>query len=100
MSEVLVLVEDVDGVVRKATLELLTIARRFGDPAAVFIGSPSDDAVAALGKYGAEKIYTVDDADVRGYLVAPKAEVLKQLVDASAPAAVLVTASQDGKEVA
>ena len=47
MSEILVLVDHVDGAVRKTTNELLTIARRLGEPSAVFIGSPSDDAVAA-----------------------------------------------------
>ena len=35
MSEVLVLVDHVDGHVRKTTLELLTIARRLGEPSAV-----------------------------------------------------------------
>src|SRR5664279_2162007 len=38
MAEVLVLVEHLDGVVRKTALELLTIARRLGEPSAVFIG--------------------------------------------------------------
>ena len=75
MSEVLVLVDHVDGAVRKTTNELLTIARRLGEPSAVFIGSLSDDATAALKQYGAEKIYAVDDADIKGFLVAPKAEV-------------------------
>ena len=28
---------------------------------------------------GAEKIYVVDDAEIKGYLVAPKAEALAQL---------------------
>ncbi len=100
MSEVLVLVDHVDGAVRKTTNELLTIARRLGEPSAVFIGSPSDDAVTALKQYGAEKIYVVDDADINGYLVAPKAEVLAQLVGSASPAAVLVTASNEGKEIA
>ena len=27
-------------------------------------------------KYGAEKVYVVDDAEIKGYLVAPKAEAL------------------------
>ncbi len=40
MSEILVLVDHVDGNVRKTTSELLTIARRLGEPSAVFIGSP------------------------------------------------------------
>jgi len=78
----------------------LTIARRLGEPSAVFIGSPSDDAVAALKGYGAEKIYVVDDAEVKGYLVAPKAEVLQQLVEKAGPGAVLISSNAEGKEVA
>ena len=100
MSEVLVLVDHVDGAVRKITNELLTIARRLGEPSAVFIGSLSDDAAAALKSFGAEKIYVVDDADIKGYLVAPKAQVLAQLVGSASPAAVLVSASAEGKEIA
>lgn len=100
MSEVLVLVDHVDGAVRKTTNELLTIARRLGEPSAVFIGQLTDDATAALKQYGAEKIYAVDDADIKDYLVAPKAEVLAELVGSASPAAVLVTASAEGKEIA
>jgi len=80
MSEVLVLVDHVDGKVTKPTLELLTIARRLGEPSAVVIGDASS-ATDTLKEYGAARIYTVDDADVTGYLVAPKAEVLAQLVE-------------------
>ncbi|HET7691401.1 MAG TPA: electron transfer flavoprotein subunit alpha/FixB family protein [Nocardioidaceae bacterium] len=100
MAEVLVLVDHVDGAVRKTTHELLTIARRLGEPSAVFIGSLSDDAAASLKSNGAEKIYTVDDADIKGFLVAPKAEVLAQLVGSASPAAVLISASVEGKEIA
>ena len=100
MAEVLVLVDHVDGAVRKTTNELLTIARRLGEPSAVFIGSLSDDATAALKQYGAEKIYAVDDADIKGYLVAPKAEALAQIVGSASPAAVLISASTEGKEIA
>ena len=52
MSEVLVLVDHVDGKVTKPTLELLTIARRLGEPSAVFIGDASA-AAETLGKFGA-----------------------------------------------
>jgi len=54
VSEILVLVDHVDGVVGKTTNELLTIARRLGEPSAVFIG-PGDTASAAesLKAYGA-----------------------------------------------
>lgn len=100
MSEILVLVDHVDGAVRKTTNELLTIARRLGEPSAVFIGSPSDDAVAALKTFGAEKIYVVDDAEIKGYLVAPKAEALQQLVEKTNPGAVLISSAAEGKEIA
>src|SRR5919107_2738132 len=99
MSEVLVLVDHVGGSVRKTTNEMLTIARRLGEPSAVFIGQLSDDAAAALRRYGAEKIYVVDPNAVGPYLVTPKAEVLAQLVESASPAAVLVSSSAEGKEV-
>jgi electron transfer flavoprotein alpha subunit len=99
MAEILVLVDHVDGNVRKTTNELLTIARRLGEPSAVYIGS-GDAPADALKKFGAEKIYVVDDADIKGYLVAPKAEALAQLVEKAAPGAVLISSSAEGKEIA
>jgi electron transfer flavoprotein alpha subunit len=102
MSEVLVLIDHLDGAVRKPTYELLTIAKRLGEPSAVFIGGAdaAAGAVEAVKKYGAEKVYVVDDADIRGYLVAPKAEVLQQLAAKTSPAAILITSSSEGKEIA
>ena len=100
MAEVLVLVDHIDGVVRKTTCELLTIARRLGEPSAVFIGTGFDAARETLAQYGAEKVYRVESADVTDYLVAPKAEVLASLVASAAPAAVLIPSSPEGKEIA
>ena len=83
MSEVLVVIDHVDGEVKKPTYELLTIAKRLGEPSAVFFGSPEQgDAVAEkVKKYGAGKVYVVDDAQIKGFLVAPKAEALQQLAE-------------------
>ena len=53
MTEVLVLVERADGSIRKATLELLTLARRLGEPAALVCGPLDDATTAVLGEYGA-----------------------------------------------
>ena len=102
MSEVLVLVDHVQGAVRKPTYELLTIARRIGEPSAVYIG-PADKAAEAtekLAAHGAEKVYVVDDTEIRGYLVAPVAEALQQLMEQASPAAVLLPSTSEGKEVA
>jgi electron transfer flavoprotein alpha subunit len=100
MSEVLVLVDHADGVVRKTTAELLTIAARLGEPAAVFIGPGLDSARAFLAQYGAEKVYVLDSPELSDYLVAPKAEALAQLVGQASPAAVLITSTAEGKEIA
>src|SRR5262245_34965865 len=93
MAEVLVVVE---GGVKKVHLEMLTIARTLGTPAAVVFGSADADS-DNLGEFGAEKIYT---AEVGDYLVAPKATVVADLVRRVEPAAVLLASTQEGKEIA
>jgi electron transfer flavoprotein alpha subunit len=100
MAEVLVLVDHVDGAVRKTTLELLTIARRIGEPSAVFLGTGVESATASLSEYGAAKVYVVDAPEIDSYLVVPKADALTQIAQASSPAAILVTSSSEGKEIA
>ena len=102
MSEVLVVIDHADGEVKKPTFELLTLARRLGEPVAVFFGSPDKaDAVAEkVKKYGAAKLYVIDDAQIKGFLVAPKAEALQQLAEKSSPAAILLPSSFENKEVA
>jgi electron transfer flavoprotein alpha subunit len=102
MSEILVLVDHADGAVRKPTYELLTIAKRLGEPSAVFIGSAdkADAAVEAVKKYGAEKVYVVDDSEIKGYLVAPKAEALQQIAAQADPGAILISSNAEGKEIA
>ncbi len=100
MAEVLVLVDHVDGQVRKTTTELLTIARRIGEPSAVFVGAGFDAAKEVLAAFGAAKVYRCESADLTDYLVAPQAELLAQLVEKVSPAAVLVSSSPEGKEVA
>lgn len=100
MAPVLVLVDHVGGDVRKTTTEMLTMAARLGEPAAVFVGEGLDSAQATLAEYGAQTIYQVTDPAVTGHLVAPTAEVLATLVAKTQPAAVLLAASGEGKEIA
>jgi len=100
MAEILVLVDAVDGVVSKATLELLTKARQLGEPSAVFVGPGVDVVADRLAEYGAQKIYVADAEELGSYLVTPKVAVLSQLVRDVRPAAVLVVSTAEGKEVA
>src|SRR5436190_24367936 len=102
MAEVLVLVDAVDGTVKKVTFELLTAARRLGEPAAVVLGAPGTAAGVKeqLGEYGAAKVYVAESDDIAGYSVAPKAEALAAVAQQATPAAVLVSSSAENKEIA
>jgi electron transfer flavoprotein alpha subunit len=102
MSEVLVVIDHVAAEVKKPTYELLTLARRLGEPSAVFFGSPEAGAGVAekVKGYGAAKVYVIDDAQIKGFLVAPKAEALQQLAEKTSPAAILLPSTFENKEVA
>ncbi|WP_179468197.1 electron transfer flavoprotein subunit alpha/FixB family protein [Mycolicibacterium vinylchloridicum] len=102
MAEVLVLVEHAEGAVKKVTAELITAARTLGEPAAVVIGAPGTAAplVDALKEAGAAKIYVAESADAESYLITPFVDVLASLVESATPAAVLLAANADGKEIA
>ncbi|MER7398952.1 electron transfer flavoprotein subunit alpha/FixB family protein [Streptomyces sp. NPDC000151] len=100
MAEVLVFVDHVDGAVRKPTLELLTLARRIGDPVAVSLGNGAADTAAALAEHGAVKVLTADAPEFGEYLVAPKVDALQAAYEAVSPAAVLLPSSAEGKEIA
>lgn len=100
MAEVLVLVEHSNGEVKKVTHELLTLARRIGQPAAVVVGAGGDKAVDDLAANGAERVYVATGEGIDDYVVTPTVAALAAAVEAAEPAAVLVAATADAKEAA
>jgi electron transfer flavoprotein alpha subunit len=102
MGEVVVLVEHADGALKKVTSELITAARVLGEPAAVVVGKPgtADPLVDGLKAAGAAKIYVAESDTAEKYLITPSVDVLAALAESASPAAVLLAASADGKEIA
>jgi electron transfer flavoprotein alpha subunit len=100
MSEVLVVAEHAESHVAKPAFELLTLARRLGEPVAVVFGETDETVAKALGEYGASRVLSVIDPSIDDYLVAPKAEALAQIADSMKPAAILITSTPEGKEIA
>ena len=100
MPEVLVVAEHADSHVSKPAFELLTLARRLGDPVAVIFGEIDDTVAKALGEYGATRVLLVAYPAINDYLVAPKAEALAQIAEKLQPAAILITSTPEGKEIA
>jgi electron transfer flavoprotein alpha subunit len=100
MSEVLIVAEQVDSHVSKPALELLTLARRLGDPVAVVFGETDEAVAKTLGEFGATRVLFVADSSIVDYLVAPKAEALAQIAASSELVAILISSTPEGKEIA
>ena len=100
MAEVLVLAEHTGGEVKKVTLELLALARQFGEPAAVWAGPGAAEGQARLAEYGAARVYVAGGSEFTGYVAAPEAELLASLVEQKSPVAVLLASTGQNKELA
>jgi electron transfer flavoprotein alpha subunit len=100
MAEVLVLAEHAGGEVKKVTCELITLARRFGEPAVVWAGPGAEEGQPRCAEFGAARVYVASDAAFDDYVVAPTAALLAQLVKEKAPALVLVAGTPEAKEIA
>jgi electron transfer flavoprotein alpha subunit len=100
MAEVLVLAEHADGEVKKVTCELITLARRFGEPAVVWTGPGAEQGQQRCAEFGAARIYVDADPGFDRYVVAPTAELLAELVRDKAPGLVLIAGTAEGREIA
>ena len=102
MAEVLVLVEHAEGALKKVTPELITAARKLGEPSAVVVGAKGTAAplTDGLKEAGAAKIYVAESDVANDYLITPFVDVLASLVESAGAAGVVLAASADGKEIA
>jgi electron transfer flavoprotein alpha subunit len=100
MPQILVLAEHDGDLVKKVTTELLTLARSLGEPVVAWAGPGAEAAAGRLAEFGATRVYAAASPDFDDYVVAPKAELLARLAESQPPAAVLIAATQEGREVA
>jgi len=100
VSTVLVLVHHDDGIIRKPSLELLTLARRLGDPAAVVHGDAGDLLIDTLGRYGATTVYAIAPPEPPAYRPVVEALAVAELAARTTPVAVLITSGPSGTEIA
>jgi electron transfer flavoprotein alpha subunit len=100
MTEILILAEHDGETVKKVTGELLTLARRFGEPVALWVGPGAEAARERLAGLGAAKVYVADSDGVTDHPVVPAVDLLTDLVGRVSPAAVLIASTAEGKEIA
>src|SRR5260370_37117766 len=100
MAEILVLAEHSGETVKKVTGELLTLARRFGEPAAVWFGPGAEAGRERLAEFGAVRVHVAGGDDLDDYVAAPRPGEPAALVAAQSHAAVLLHAGPEGEAVA
>jgi electron transfer flavoprotein alpha subunit len=100
MSEVLIVADQVDSHVSKPALELLTLARRLGEPVAVVFAESDETVAKTLAEYGATRVLFATNPALTDFLVAPKAEALAQIAGDVGAAAILISSTPEGKEIA
>ncbi|MGC8491863.1 MAG: electron transfer flavoprotein subunit alpha/FixB family protein [Syntrophobacteraceae bacterium] len=93
------------GAFRRVTYEVASEGRRLADAlgigvCAVAVGSGVADKAAELGRYGVDKVYVADDPALENYLAEAYVPVIADMVAKCDPAAVILSASVDGKDLA
>jgi electron transfer flavoprotein alpha subunit len=99
MSSVLFLVDHTGGKITKAAGELATFAKTAGESVAVVLSSNPAEIITQLSAFGVDKVITAA-GDWDKYSSAAAADALAQIIAAEKPAAVLITSSARGKEIA
>ncbi len=89
---------------RRVTNEVASEGRRIADAlgmglVAVALGSGISAKAAELGKFGVDKVYVVDDPALEYYLAETYVPVIAEIVKKISPAAVLLPASVDGRDL-
>lgn len=92
------------GAFRRVTYEVASEGKRLADAlgigvCAVAVGSGVADKAAELGRYAVDKVFVVDDPALENYLAEAYVPVIADIVAKCDPAAVILPASVDGKDL-
>lgn len=102
MAGVLVFCEVMDGKLKKASREALSIGRKLaeaagGDLVAFAAGADAAGAAADAGKYGAKKLYT---ASIDAYTTESYTAALQKAVEQAQPSVLLLGGTSNGRDLA
>ncbi|MDR2005664.1 MAG: electron transfer flavoprotein subunit alpha/FixB family protein [Acidaminococcales bacterium] len=99
-----VFIEAKNGKIKPVSLELLTPGRKLADAmgqslCAVVIADNCAEICQSVEKYGVDKIYTVENQVYADYNTEPYTNALCRLVEKYKPAAVLIGATNNGRDM-
>ena len=99
MSSVLVFVESVGGKIKLASLELLSLARQFGEVHALALGTGASAVAEEAKQYGATKLFLNEDAAFDTYNPLSHLEFVAQVVKKATPSFVLASGSAANRDL-
>ncbi|MCP4748402.1 MAG: electron transfer flavoprotein subunit alpha/FixB family protein [Desulfobacteraceae bacterium] len=102
---ILVIAEQVEGVLRKVSFEALSAARELAgtmgcETYALVLGNEMEAAAAELGKYGAEKIIVAQDSALADYTTDAYCNVINDIAAQVNPGIIVLGATAQGKDLA
>ncbi|PTQ96728.1 electron transfer flavoprotein alpha subunit apoprotein [Mucilaginibacter yixingensis] len=102
---VLVYTENAEGKFKKSTFEVVSYGRAVADQlgtslTAISIGNVSADELAALGKYGAEKVLNVSNSQLKNFVNQAYASVIAAAADKEGADVVILSNSFSGRGLA
>lgn len=104
MPGVTVIVEHRDGTPRKVALEALSAGKKVAgtlgeELSAIVIGHNVAGLAAALGQYGAKKVYLLDNEAYKEYICEPYTSAIAECVENVSPSLVLTGATPMGRDL-
>jgi electron transfer flavoprotein alpha subunit len=100
MGKILVFVESSNGKIKRSAQELLTAAKRSGQPVAALIGGSQSAALANdCAAYGATEIHSFKDAGFDQYNSELFTEMMSKAVQEIKPTVILASASSLGRDL-
>jgi len=101
---VCVITEFRDGAFRRVSFEVASAGRRLADAlgeplTAIALGDGVAAAAPALGHYGVEQVYAVDQPVLKDYLAETYTPLVAEILNTLQPKVVLAAASVDGKDL-
>jgi len=100
MSQVLVVAETKNGIIKQGTLELLSRAKHLDLTAdAVLAGDALQELSEVLGNHGAETVYLAEDSSLTYYTANPYTALIVEALERSGASQIWFSASEMGKDL-
>lgn len=104
-KDIYVIIEQLDGIVKRVSFELIgeanRLSKKLGEKVvAVLLGNDIEDKAKLLIKYGADEVLVIDDPSLEPYMTSPYTKAVSSIIEKREPRVVLFPATSIGRDLA